>query len=202
MRTKSETKRLKILEAASDAFRVTGFERTSMSDICAQAGFSRATLYSYFPSKEELFLEVMLSASQTQVDAIMNALDLTTPNIEESLNRFGQKLLAFIHQPEILALRRLAIAEATRSEFGEVFYARSRKQGEIVISNFLQAAMDAGKLRQAEARVAAAHFMALLESELIEMMYQAHPAALDPAQVARMTASAVGVFMAAYGPGR
>ncbi|RIX42587.1 MAG: TetR/AcrR family transcriptional regulator [Rhodocyclales bacterium GT-UBC] len=202
MRTKSEAKRLKILAAASDAFRVTGFERTSMSDICAQAGFSRATLYSYFPSKEELFLEVMLSASQTQVDAIMDALDLTTPNIEESLNRFGQNLLAFIHQPEILALRRLAIAEATRSEFGELFYARSRKQGEIVISNFLQAAMDSGKLRQADARVAAAHFMALLESELIEMMYQAHPAALDPTQVARMTASAVGVFMAAYGPGK
>lgn len=202
MRTKSEAKRLKILEAASEVFRVTGFERASMSDICAKAGYSRATLYSYFPSKEELFLEVMLNASQTQVAAIMDALDQSTPSIEESLDRFGQKLLAFIQTPEILALQRLAIAEATRSGFGEMFYARSRKQGEIAISAFMQNAMDTGKLRQADPRIAAAHFMALLESELIELLYQAQPTPLEPAHIARLTASAIGVFMAAYGPSR
>lgn len=200
MRTKSEAKRLKILEAASEVFRVTGFERASMSDICAKAGYSRATLYSYFPSKEELFLEVMFAASRAQVDAIHGALDPATQHIEEALIGFGQKLLAFIHTPEILALRRLAIAEATRSGFGEMFYARSRKQGEIAISAFMQNAMDRGKLRQADSRIAAAHFMSLLESELIEMLYQAKPTPLEPSHIERITASAIGVFMAAYGP--
>ena len=36
-----------------------GYERTSMSEIAARLGGSKATLYSYFPSKEELFFGVV-----------------------------------------------------------------------------------------------------------------------------------------------
>lgn len=200
MRTKSEAKRQGILDAASEVFRVTGFEGASMSDICAKAGYSRATLYSYFPSKEALFLEVMLAGSHAQADAITAALDPETPNMKESLINFGKDLLAFIYSPEILALRRLAIAVATRSDFGLMFYARSRKQGETVVAAFLKRAMDAGRLRQADPSIAVAHLSGLLESELEEMFYQAEIPALDPLRLERIATSAVTVFMAAYGP--
>lgn len=200
MRTKSEAKRQGILDAASEVFRVTGFEGASMSDICAKAGYSRATLYSYFPSKEALFLEVMLAGSHAQVEAITRALDPGTSSIEEALVHFGKDLLAFIYSPEILALRRLAIAEATRSDFGEMFYARSRKQGEVIISAFLKQAMDAGKLRQADPAIAMAHLSGLLESELEEMFYRTEITPLDPLRLDRIARSAVSVFMAAYGP--
>lgn len=171
-----------------------------MSDICAKAGYSRATLYSYFPSKEALFLEVMLAGSQAQADAITAALDPETPNIKESLIHFGKDLLTFIYSPEILALRRLAIAEATRSNFGETFYARSRKQGETVVVAFLKRAMDAGRLRQADPSIAMFHLSGLLESELEEMFYHAEIPALDPLRLERIATGAVTVFMAAYGP--
>lgn len=200
MRTKSEAKRQGILDAASEVFRVTGFEGASMSDICAKAGYSRATLYSYFPSKEALFLEVMLSGSHAQAEVITRALDPETPSIEEALVHFGKDLLAFIYSPEILALRRLAIAEATRSDFGEMFYARSRKQGEVIISAFLKQAMSAGKLRQADPSIAMAHLSGLLESELEEMFYRTEIKPLDPLRLDRIARSAVSVFMAAYGP--
>jgi AcrR family transcriptional regulator len=199
MRTKSETKRQRILNAASEVFGVTGFEGASMSDICAKAGYSRATLYSYFPSKEALFLEVMLAGSQAQVDAVTAALDPETSNMKESLIHFGKDLLAFIYSPEILALRRLAIAEATRSDFGQMFYARSRKQGETLVAAFLKRAMDAGRLRQADPLVAMAHLSGLLESELEEMFYRAEILPLDPLHLERIATSAVTVFMAAYG---
>jgi AcrR family transcriptional regulator len=199
MRSKSEEKRQSILNAASEVFRETGFEGASMSDICAKAGYSRATLYSYFPSKEALFLEIMLAGGQSQAEAITAALDPATPNIKESLIHFGSALLSFIYSPEILALRRLAIAEATRSDFGHLFYTRSRKQGEVVLTAFLKQAMDAGKLRQAEPTVAVAHLSGLLESELEEMFYRSEILPLDPLYIDRITNSAVNVFMAAYG---
>lgn len=199
MRSKSEEKRQNILNAASEVFRETGFEGASMSDICTKAGYSRATLYSYFPSKEALFLEIMLAGSRSQADAISAALDPATPNVEESLVHFGKALLTFIYSPEILALRRLAIAEATRSDFGHLFYTRSRKQGEIVLTAFLKQAMDAGKLRQADPAVAVAHLSGLLESELEEMFYRSEIAPLDPLYIDRITHSAIDVFMAAYG---
>lgn len=200
MRTKSETKRQGILNAASEVFRVTGFEGASMSDICAKAGYSRATLYSYFPSKEALFLEVMLAAGQAQADAITAALDPETLDMKESLIHFGKDLLAFIYSPEILALRRLAIAEATRSDFGQMFYARTRKQGESVVTDFLKRAMDTGKLRPADTSIAAAHLSALLGAELEEMFYCVEIPVLDPLRIERIATSAVNVFMAAYGP--
>lgn len=200
MRTKSEAKRLKILEAASEVFRVTGFERASMSEICAAAGYSRATLYSYFPSKETLFLEVMFAASQAQIDAFHEALDPATQNIADSLIRFGQKLLAFIHSPDILALRRLAIADATQSEVRQAIYARSLQRGQIMIAAFLKTAMDAGKLRQADPMIAAAHLTGLLESELIEMLYRTDLPTPEPERIEGITMRAITVFMAAYGP--
>lgn len=200
MRTKSETKRLKILEAASEVFSEMGFERASMSDICARAGFSRATLYSYFPSKDELFVEVMLAASRTEVETLHGALDPATANIEESLVHFGQNLLGFAYSPEILAVRRLAIAQSTRSDFGRVFYARSRRLGENMVANFLKSAMDAGRLRQADPEVATAHLLGLLESEVAELIFRPDLPPLPPERITRMAENAVAVFLMAYGP--
>ena len=50
MRVKTEEKRQAILEEAAKAFQELGFERTSMSEICARVGGSKATLYNYFAS--------------------------------------------------------------------------------------------------------------------------------------------------------
>ncbi|WP_253295185.1 TetR/AcrR family transcriptional regulator, partial [Vibrio cholerae] len=55
MRVKSEEKRQAILEIAKDSFTKQGFEQTSMSHIAKMLGGSKATLYNYFSSKEEIF---------------------------------------------------------------------------------------------------------------------------------------------------
>jgi len=59
---KGEAKRKAILETAFRLFREQGFEKTSMSEITAQVGGSKATLYRHFPSKEELFAECLSEA--------------------------------------------------------------------------------------------------------------------------------------------
>ena len=55
MKTKTESKRQAIIQAAAEVFREVGFDRASMSDIRERIGGSKATLYNYFPSKEKLF---------------------------------------------------------------------------------------------------------------------------------------------------
>ena len=54
MRVKTEAKRQHIVDVAAQAFRELGFEGASMAEICARVGGSKATLYNYFASKEEL----------------------------------------------------------------------------------------------------------------------------------------------------
>jgi AcrR family transcriptional regulator len=55
MRNNAEPKREAILEAAFTQFNRYGFRRTSMEDIAKETGISRASLYSYFDDKEEIF---------------------------------------------------------------------------------------------------------------------------------------------------
>lgn len=70
MRRDTDPKREAILESAFTQFNRYGFRRTSMQDIAKGTGISRASLYSYFENKEEIFR--CLSASlheQTLGDA-------------------------------------------------------------------------------------------------------------------------------------
>ena len=50
-----DPKRESILSAAHAQFSRYGFRRTSMEDIAKETGVSRASLYSYFDNKEEIF---------------------------------------------------------------------------------------------------------------------------------------------------
>jgi hypothetical protein len=54
-----ETDRDKILYAALEKFRSDGFSKTTMDQISSLSGFSKNTLYKYFPSKEKLAEEVV-----------------------------------------------------------------------------------------------------------------------------------------------
>jgi AcrR family transcriptional regulator len=51
---KQQERRDRILEAAETCFARSGFHRTTMSDICREAGISAGALYLYFDSKEAL----------------------------------------------------------------------------------------------------------------------------------------------------
>ncbi len=198
MRKKTDEKRENIISAASLVFREFGFERASMSDIRAKVGGSKATLYNYFTSKEELFLEVMLENAKAQFDVILQAMNSTEDDLQDSLLQFGEKLLTFIYSPEILSFRRLFIDEATRSDKGKSFYDRGKKQGEILISAFLQKNMDSGKLRQENPQIATLHLLGLLESEFIEYLYYNPEPPISALKIKNATARAIDIFIRAY----
>jgi AcrR family transcriptional regulator len=54
-------KRDAILGAANEQFRQYGFRKTSMDDISTRLGISRASLYSYFGNKDEIFRGVSIA---------------------------------------------------------------------------------------------------------------------------------------------
>jgi len=56
-----DPKREAILAAAFTQFSLYGFRRTSMEDIAKETGISRASLYSYFENKEEIFRSLSTS---------------------------------------------------------------------------------------------------------------------------------------------
>lgn len=130
MRVKTEAKRDAIVQVASEVFRELGFEGASMVEIAARVGGSRATLYGYFGSKEELFVAVIHGAAKSHFDPIFAALGQEgEDDLERVLQRFGEKVLAVVCSQEVIQAQRAVIAESGRTDIGRLFYEGGPKRG-------------------------------------------------------------------------
>lgn len=199
MRKKTEARREALLAAAVQEFSERGYEGASMSAIVARAGGSKQTLYSYFPSKEELFIEAMEQTIGLRIETAYAEL-VGEGNIVASLRAFGDRYLTVRLSPECISLFRLAYGYAERSNICLQVYERGKLKGIANIKSFLVTAMRAGKLRLADPTVAACHLLGLLDAELIDavLLYFRKPASAE--EIAEVVARAVSAFLAAYSP--
>ncbi|MBS1227467.1 MAG: TetR family transcriptional regulator [Proteobacteria bacterium] len=200
MKKKTEEKRQAIVDAAAEVFRELGFERASMAEICRRVGFSSATLYNYFSSKETLFYEVVYEANEAEFQTVHELLNHATEDIADALRHFGERLLALIYSPDIMAVRRLVTASFGHGEFSRNCFEQGPKRSISELSAFLLEAMKNGKLRQCDPVVATLHLRGLLESELLDTFIFQIEGDIDPERIKGIVGRAVAVFMAAYGP--
>ncbi len=199
MRTRCKIKRQKILDVAAQTFQELGFERASMDAIRARVGGSKATLYNYFSSKEELFFEVVFSAIETEFEATHAFLDPSNTHLSAALTTFGEGLLRSIYSPCAIEVRRLIFAEAKRSDLGRIAYERGTQRSHKLLSDFLRAAMIEGKLREADASMAAWHLYGLLDAKLLRRCLLYVQDVVTEEEIKTSVQQAVTVFMAAYG---
>lgn len=197
---KSDSKRQAILEAAFRLFRTRGFDKTSVSEITAKVGGSKATIYSHFPSKEELFVECMMAAADNYMAGTLKHLDASSADPAVALFNFGRSFLSFICSPEQLAVRRLMIAEAARSGTGKLFFDKITAL-RTHVSAFMSACMASGTLRGDDPVLAADHLGALLEAEILEpLLLHVREGLPGEREIVLAAKRAVGAFLRAYAP--
>jgi AcrR family transcriptional regulator len=197
---KSDSKRQAILDTAFRLFRTQGFDKTSVSEITAEVGGSKATIYSHFPSKEELFVECMMSAAENYMAGTLKHLGASSADPPVALFDFVRSFLTFICSPEQLEVRRLVIAEAARSGTGKLFFAKISALRSHV-SAFVSACMEAGTLRRDDPTLAADHLGALLEAEILEpLLLQVREGFPGKREIALAARRSVAAFLRAYAP--
>ena len=54
-----EERKLRILKGALKVFSDSGIDKTTMDEIASESGFGKATLYYYFSSKDDVFINIM-----------------------------------------------------------------------------------------------------------------------------------------------
>lgn len=101
--TKSEAKRSAILKGAMEEFLQNGYAATSMDKVAKSAGVSKATVYSHFGDKENLFNAVIQDLVKDKFQLVMG---LENP---QSLEQDPQTVLS------ALATRMLDKAKSDRS---------------------------------------------------------------------------------------
>ena len=197
---RSDSKRQAILDTAYRLFRAQGFNETSVSEITAEVGGSKATIYNHFPSKEDLFVECMMAAAENYMAGTLKHLRAASSDPAVALFNFGTSFLRFICSPEQLEMRRLMIAEAARSGTGKLFFEKISVL-RAHVSAFMCACMGSGLLRRDDPDLAADHLGALLEAEILEpLLLQARDGCPDQREIVRSAKRAVDAFLRAYAP--
>lgn len=200
MRVKSEERRQAILDVAREAFTQLGFENTTMSEIANRTGGSKATLYNYFSSKEELFAAVIDEFGRQRIAEAFMSMNPDKP-VREEITRLGIHYLRFILNPDVIGLRAVIVHESARTNIGREYYRLGPQRGWQYISQYIEQQSRSGQLCAIENSWAAAmHLKGLLEVEMLEPLLLGARACPDDKEMAEVVERAINVFILAYGP--
>jgi AcrR family transcriptional regulator len=78
VRLPAERRRRQLIEVALHVFAEKGFHDTAMSEIAQAAGVTKPVLYQHFPSKRELYAELLTEVGRQLEDAIVKAVTAAT----------------------------------------------------------------------------------------------------------------------------
>lgn len=151
-----------ILRAARLCFLDRGFIRTSISDVIALSGGSRATVYDEFGSKEGLFAALIASILDE-----MRLPDIADGPPEDVLREVGLAYMAQLMDPEALALYRVVLGESAYiRQLGPAIFAAGPRAAATALAARLQAWQHDGTLVFADPQRAATLFLAMVEGDL------------------------------------
>ncbi|MFN6980663.1 MAG: TetR/AcrR family transcriptional regulator [Brevundimonas sp.] len=122
VRVRTETKRLSIIQIAGEMFMANGFAAVSMAQIAAAVGGSKATLYGYFSTKEDLFAAFVVELGKEHFAELLEGLK-TEGGPLDRLTSLGERYLKLALAPDIQRINRMVIAEAERlPHIGRLFF--------------------------------------------------------------------------------
>jgi AcrR family transcriptional regulator len=141
----AEEMRERILEGGRRAFITGGFRGTSVPSIAAEAGVSVGLIYRYFPSKEELFLELCISGTPQELTHLAERIapiDDPVERLTVAIDSYFDALFHAIGAPLVLQALAAAptddrIREALRRRgddlrgFAAAFTADALRRGEV-----------------------------------------------------------------------
>lgn len=188
-----------VLDGARDIFMRDGFEGASVDDIARASGVSKATLYSYFPDKRLLFMEVASRQCVRQADETMQNLDLAQPP-RVVLAQVARSFLGFILSEIGQRIFRICVAEADRfPELGRKFYQSGPMTMRSALVDYIDVAIARGELQATDRDLAADQFAELCKADLWPKLVFGLRDSFSDAEVTRVIDGAIETFMARYG---
>jgi AcrR family transcriptional regulator len=158
----------RILGAAFKAFTENGYAGTSTLEIATRAKVSKRDLYANFGSKQA----VLIACIKSRTARMQLSPDLPVPQsramLAAALKGFAATLLDEVSHPSVIAMFRLAIAEATRSpEVAQTLQEAGRDASRQAVAALLAQAQSAGLIGAGEPAAMAIQYLALLWGDLL-----------------------------------
>ena len=156
---RGQIRKARILKAATTLFLKHGYGETSVNTIVARSGGSKATFYSYFPTKDVLLRAV--------VDAIVSNRDepelQTTEDIRVSLGTFAEHRLRVVFSRQHQALLGLIVAERERfPDIAKMYFERGPGRSHDLLVDYMRQIKEHGRLDIESAEESAEFFIGML----------------------------------------
>lgn len=193
----TDRKREAIIQAAIAEFRANGFETTSMDKIAATAGVSKRTVYNHFPSKDELFAEI-LNQLWIRVTAEQEMSYRSDLPLRDQLRQLLATKLQVLSDDNLLDLARVAIATTIHSpERAQRMVARMGEREENLTA-WIRAAQADGRLKAVAPDFAAQQIHGLLKSFAFWPQISMGQPSLSSEMQSTVAESALDMFLACY----
>jgi TetR/AcrR family transcriptional regulator, mexJK operon transcriptional repressor len=194
-------RRERILAAAREHFLARGYGATSIDEIVATAGGSKATVYAAFGGKDGLF-HALIGEITTSIrnQSTNHFIDDQLPP-REGLTQIGTAAIALILSPHLVDLFRLAVGEAARfPELGRAFWRSGPVSTGAAVADYLSKQAQCGALRIEDANEASDVFFSILVDRRVTALALGATEFPSPAEAQRHVQRAVELFMRMFGP--
>lgn len=165
-----EAKKELIFKAAAEVFSSRGYHQATMSEIAAAAGIGKGTIYEYFPSKLQMFQQMLIKGMDTYY-ASFDAQELKRQSVRERLRIIMEGHIEFCRRHS--QITRLFFWETgVQDEEVKAWMLQMRKEKEEKLQSLLVDGITSGELREHDPYV-----MALMISGVIGSIWA--PLVLD-----------------------
>jgi AcrR family transcriptional regulator len=197
-RVRTEEKRDEIVQIASELFEQLGYDRCSMAALSERVGGSKATLYGYFPSKEDLLRAVLQCQIASEFDRIMGEFH-KIPNLRQGLIELGiaynKKRLSALPVANI----RCIVNQPPGSTMGNEFYETVIRPAFESKAEIFQHLINEGRLKKGDPWVMLMHWKGLNDWDLFERRLIGAITGPEDVNVERVATLAADAFLKLYG---
>jgi TetR/AcrR family transcriptional regulator of autoinduction and epiphytic fitness len=194
----TDRKRAAIVQAAIAEFRANGFEATSMDRVAATAGVSKRTVYNHFPSKDDLFAQILQELWACSAAASPAAYRPDQPLRDQMVALLRHKF-TLMRDPYFLDLAKVAIAEAIHTPERARSMVAKLAEKEEGGAAFVRAAQADGKLKAGDPAFMASVLQGQLKAFAFWPQVAMGQPPLDEAQQQAVVETAVDMFLSYWG---
>jgi AcrR family transcriptional regulator len=187
--------RERILDAAFAAFMESGYATTSTLEIATRARVSKRELYALVGNKQEMLI-ACISDRAKRLDVRADLPMLRNREIlEQVLASFGTKFVREVSDPAVIAVFRLAIAEAVQApEVARALDSIGREASRAALRKIMAEAEASGLLTGRPAELAE-QFIGLLWRDLLVSLLLGVAARPSPREIAARARDAASAFL-------
>lgn len=157
--TRGQERQARILKAATELFLKGGYGETSIDAIVERSGGSKATLYSYFPTKGALFRAVVDSVVSNREEPELEPSD----DIRKALTSFAEQRMRVVFSKRHRELLGLIISERDRfPDIARLYYERGPQRSHDLLVEYMQALNQRNLLDISSADESAEFFIGML----------------------------------------